>query len=518
MVETIITSDFYNQTVKNMVETSMASDLDEPTETSLVRAFQTIQNTLEFKNTKEQMITTALFACIPSMHWAFVKQKQKREALLKLQQQQQQQQQQDECDLCEAASNGDIEKMVFLVCEKQVNVDVRCGRPLLNSVSSGNTKAVSFLLQHGATVSVQQDMALCTAAIKGYYEIAHLLIAHQANTRSGKAMNLAIVHGHLDIVRLFVENGAPPITSANILTATRYNRVDILLYFKSSGVSVVHENVFTEAVCRGFVACAKILLSEEKNTEKVLHTCINNAAKNGHASMVSFLISHNFQMNMNHNDTFLEVILNNHYDVLVVLEHELGVDVVSCWNQFQFKDEDTNNMMTHAIRKKLPGCFQMFRHVFDKLQQQHEQNISVVESVSHASVSHTCDTICDTPIRSVNEYPASVLCDAPIRPQIGSSKVFAKQKQDTLVFACSFGIRDVASFLFDHVMKQPQTIPSSILKTCLQQSVWNAHWSIVHMLLFHNNSTLEMFDHNFLLHLNNTMHAHVFDRAQKTYF
>jgi ankyrin repeat protein len=74
---------------------------------------------------------------------------------------------------------------------------------------------VSLLLNHGADVHGLENLALCTAAAEGHWEVVDVLLAAGANPASGpenglRPLRSASERGHLRVVRRLLAAGAPP--------------------------------------------------------------------------------------------------------------------------------------------------------------------------------------------------------------------------------------------------------------------------------------------------------------------
>ena len=96
--------------------------------------------------------------------------------------------------------------------------------PLVFAVLTGRTEVVEILISHGADINQTDTLPinrcemkgftpLCHAAMKGHKDIAELLIRKGANVNlhephARTALHIAVDNGHLEIVKLLIENKA----------------------------------------------------------------------------------------------------------------------------------------------------------------------------------------------------------------------------------------------------------------------------------------------------------------------
>ncbi|AGF85728.1 repeat protein [Moumouvirus goulette] len=80
---------------------------------------------------------------------------------------------------------------------------------LLHSSSSGNLEIVQFLIESGANIHANNDIALKTASLNGHLEIVQYLVSIGANINTSKnyAIRWAARRGHLQVVKYLLECG-----------------------------------------------------------------------------------------------------------------------------------------------------------------------------------------------------------------------------------------------------------------------------------------------------------------------
>jgi len=71
-------------------------------------------------------------------------------------------------------------------------------------------EVVKFLVENGANIHANNDLALCWAAENGYLEIVKYLVENGANIHANNdcALRWAAYKGHLEVVKYLIENGA----------------------------------------------------------------------------------------------------------------------------------------------------------------------------------------------------------------------------------------------------------------------------------------------------------------------
>jgi ankyrin repeat protein len=132
------------------------------------------------------------------------------------------------CDICTAASIGDLDRVRELVEEdpglanrvsEYVTYYIGSGSPLKNAAARGHLEIVKFLLEHGALPNLPEEgiaprgHALYSAVYNGHYEIAKLLLEHGADPSppvesSADALSIAIKNNDEPMIDLLASYGA----------------------------------------------------------------------------------------------------------------------------------------------------------------------------------------------------------------------------------------------------------------------------------------------------------------------
>jgi ankyrin repeat protein len=168
----------------------------------------------------------------------------------------------DDYSLVSAASNGDLAIMQFLV-NQGIDIHTNYEEALRVATKNGHLSMVEYLVGMGANVNkhyiVQHDgdyeceltySALEWAAEKGHYEIARLLVKHNADIHKGwdNALQLSSMNGHLQIVKCLIEAGANIYTDDEynaIEWASKYGHLDIVKYLFENGNDICIEDDYS---------------------------------------------------------------------------------------------------------------------------------------------------------------------------------------------------------------------------------------------------------------------------------
>lgn len=132
------------------------------------------------------------------------------------------------CDICTAASTGDLERVRELLdrdpslanrVSEYVTYYLGSGAPLKNAAAQGHIEIVKLLLERGADPNLPEEgiaphgHALYSAVTNGQYEIAKLLLEHGANPNpevesSADALSRAILNSDQRMIELLCSYGA----------------------------------------------------------------------------------------------------------------------------------------------------------------------------------------------------------------------------------------------------------------------------------------------------------------------
>lgn len=153
--------------------------------------------------------------------------------------------------LFESNELGDINEIKKLIKSgANVNVLLQSNDTLLKvATKKGNKTIVELLLNNGAEPNLNDRDALVTAAYKGEYEIAKMLVAAGANVNNNKhskhqfPLQLASNYGHEDIVGLLLKKGANPNNDVSLIKAVSKGSISIVKMLVEAGADINKKHI-----------------------------------------------------------------------------------------------------------------------------------------------------------------------------------------------------------------------------------------------------------------------------------
>ena len=115
----------------------------------------------------------------------------------------------DDIALRDASSNGHLE-VVRLLLDRGADIHAVDDFALILASSNGHLEVVRLLLDRGANVHANDDWALRKASENGHLEVVRLLLDRGANVhaKNDAALRTASIHARLEVVRLLLDRGA----------------------------------------------------------------------------------------------------------------------------------------------------------------------------------------------------------------------------------------------------------------------------------------------------------------------
>ncbi|XP_068250123.1 putative ankyrin repeat protein RF_0381 [Palaemon carinicauda] len=173
--------------------------------------------------------------------------------------------------LFRAAENGHLEAVRKLI---QAGADVNYGDgfSLLNAAKNGHLEVVKTFIDAGADVNAGGGWILNNVAHAGETEVMKSLIAAGATKEHiDVSMRAAARGGHLETVKLLLDNGADAKRAGLLRTAATAGNLDIVKLFLEAGANITYEVVF------GYP--------------------LHYAASKGHMDIVALLVNHSGDIN-----------------------------------------------------------------------------------------------------------------------------------------------------------------------------------------------------------------------------
>ena len=109
----------------------------------------------------------------------------------------------EDCALNEAARNGQLEIVKYLVEDCDANVHAWDERTLRWAAWNGQLEIVKYLVSKGANVHARDNWALRRAAWKGHLDVVKYFatIGVNVHAQNGLALSMAAEGGHLEVVK-----------------------------------------------------------------------------------------------------------------------------------------------------------------------------------------------------------------------------------------------------------------------------------------------------------------------------
>lgn len=200
---------------------------------------------------------------------------------------------------------GDDHSMPFVECAKLLGYGYRDpgfgGTPVTNMIKYDPLIAEIILESGGGTLKElypENDNydALAIAAEKGQLKIVQLLMKN-ANTRSkSRALQMASISGHKDIVELLFDNGADIHWKKDIALhgAAMMGHFEIVKFLLSKGAnaSADRSSALSVASKNGRIEIVQLLLEHRANVHGYNDFALRLAAENGHVEIVQLLVSY----------------------------------------------------------------------------------------------------------------------------------------------------------------------------------------------------------------------------------
>ena len=163
---------------------------------------------------------------------------------------------------------------------------------------AGDFQKVIELFGRDETTRMQKDKALYVASIKGHLEIVKFLIENGVNVNAdcGKPLSSASRGNHIDVVKYLVENGADvnlPVYSINSLDiAASKGNINVVKYLIEKGSDIHHldDMPLYCAVESNHIKTVKYLIENGANINVLDNIIIRTAIKNDYVKVVKYLI------------------------------------------------------------------------------------------------------------------------------------------------------------------------------------------------------------------------------------
>jgi len=148
----------------------------------------------------------------------------------------------------------------------------------VNACDKGDLEIVKVLIIRGEYIT---DVGLQSACVHGHLNIVKYLVQEgaDANSDGGYPLIYACEHGHLDIVKYLVENGANVYEECSLAlsSAIESDHLEIVKYFVEQGFDFERKNSYVD---------------EEENLVVEESTILEDCCKGGHIRIAIYLLKY----------------------------------------------------------------------------------------------------------------------------------------------------------------------------------------------------------------------------------
>ena len=164
-----------------------------------------------------------------------------------------------------AATEGHAEVVALLLAQPSVNCNARNGFPLMAACAHEHVDVARLLIEHGADVSLSDQLALRTAAANGRTDIVALLLAADGcdpSACAGEALRHACKGGHVHVTRLLLASGR-----------------------------VWDEEALRLAASAGHADVVQLVMQDRRTTRAAIAAALSAAARAGHANLLRLMLA-----------------------------------------------------------------------------------------------------------------------------------------------------------------------------------------------------------------------------------
>jgi ankyrin repeat protein len=190
------------------------------------------------------------------------------------------------------ASRMGATELVSMMLDYGANAEPPGFPPLWNAVAHGHTDIVRLLLENGAesvTTEPGDFSPITHAASAGYTEIVQLLIDAGADIHRD-ALSSAAYGGHVDIVRALLHAGADPNEALRVSAEKGRDEIVRILIDAGADVHFSGDSALRYASFSGHDSTVRILLEAGADIHAGGDKALVNAARQGNADVVRTLI------------------------------------------------------------------------------------------------------------------------------------------------------------------------------------------------------------------------------------
>ncbi|KAJ7114821.1 ankyrin repeat-containing domain protein [Mycena epipterygia] len=216
--------------------------------------------------------------------------------------------------LIEAARRGQTDSVRFLL-ENGADINSNDDLALFEASSEGHIDIVCLLLENGTDINAKDGSALCEATENGQLDIVHLLLANP-DLDKGKALAGASSRGQTDSVRLLLENGADinADDGSALYGASSEGHIDIVCLLLENGADINAKDgsALCEATENGQLDIVHLLLA---NPDLDKGKALGEASWRGQTDIVRLLLKKGADASCYGHIDIVRLLLENGADV-----------------------------------------------------------------------------------------------------------------------------------------------------------------------------------------------------------
>jgi len=241
--------------------------------------------------------------------------------------------------LYESCNTGNLVLVKYLVTQG-AKLWLICDRALIVASKNGYPEIVKYLIKNGANVHTQYDSALQHACMHNHFDIVKILIAHGADVNAGCGYALAMTisrTNNLVMAKYLLDHGANIHENQDMAfrEACSHGKLDAVKFLISHGANIHanYDSALGEACVNGHLDMVKFLVEHNANIHYCDDLALRNASIKGHLKIVKFLVESGANVNA-HDSWALQCAINNdHFDVakyLIKTGAQITVSMLRC--------------------------------------------------------------------------------------------------------------------------------------------------------------------------------------------
>lgn len=200
---------------------------------------------------------------------------------------------------------GDLEMAKLLYCRSYNSYDVNfLNKCLIISCKTNKIEIVRFLVNIGADVRYDNDLALRISSELGFYEIVRFLVIMQSdvNAFNGDALISACQNGHTKVVEFLLKNRANPTCMQNLAieVACKNGHTEIVKLLIENGANINESipSLLVISTKKNYYDIVQLLLSNRNHDKKFNNCSLCLALINGSYKIAKLILRNGSDINV----------------------------------------------------------------------------------------------------------------------------------------------------------------------------------------------------------------------------